>query len=197
VKVAGASGSTTTDSAGRFFIPLKVPGTYLVRATARGFSSQTASVTLPPDDGAEVVLLLDANTGEHRAINVAFKEFDERLMRRRDASFLVTRADLMKYESGGLVGALKLSSEFARKALQLKDSVCVFVDGRARPTMSLDAFDPWEIEAIEGYTIKSDVSGTLAAKWPKGWPCPPSGMPPMAGARADAAIQWVVIWLKH
>ena len=197
VKVIGASGGTTTDSSGRFFIPLKAPGAYLVRATAAGHAGQIASVTVSPDSGAEIVLLLDRAT-DHRALSVAFKEFDERMLRRSPASVLLTRTDLLKYPGANLLDAIRLSGAFAIKTLQVGARVCVFVDGRPRPTMSLDVFDPYEIEAIEAYTLRSDVSGTLAAKWPRGQPCPPSGMLMGTGlGPPELLIYWVAIWMKH
>src|SRR3954465_15036577 len=49
ISVIGIGTRVRTDSVGRFFVPLKVPGTYVVRARNVGYEPVTLSVVVPRD----------------------------------------------------------------------------------------------------------------------------------------------------
>jgi hypothetical protein len=194
VQIAGGS-KTAVDSAGHFFIPIKSPGAYVLRAEAPGYEPYTMSVTVPHDEGVEVALLLDSATGPRsHMLAAAFADFSERLRVRRNSSAIVPRAELTRTGDRQLLGAIRSSPSFNRVALRFGPSACVFVDGRPRPGVSLGAYDPSEIEAVEVYTASSEASGTLARSWPRNFPCADTGMPTVSGGRD--LVMWVVIWLK-
>jgi len=215
IQLVGNRAITRTDSSGRFFVEVRRPGAYIVRATADGRRPQTQSLTIDPMQGVEVAMLLDSMAGNTHALDAAYADFTARLQRRGNASVLATRAELMRDTARKtLYSATLASSPFTKAALRFGDYVCVFVDGRPRPAASVHLFDAADVEAVEFYTQKSERSATLAEAWPLGAPCSPTGertLPgrtfyagptgPTARARStrmgDDLVLWVVIWLKH
>ena len=196
IQILGESVRTLrADSSGRFFSPAS-PGTYLVRARAPGFAPRTVSVTLSPGDGAELALLLDsARAGSQNAMEAAYADFRDRMLRRGGTqSALVPRSELLRDGNGTMIHLLRAAPSFGSRVMRVGPYACVFVDGRARPGMSLNAIDPSGVEAIEVYTRRGERSGTLLARWPRGFPCADTGMPP---PQTPEDVLWVVICLAN
>jgi len=198
IQVIGTSGSRLrTDSSGHFFAPVKTPGPYLVRATADGFVGQTVSVTVRSKDGVEVALLLDSATGpaDHK-LEMAYGDFNSRMMQRGLASALVPGADLTRFGGEGtLVSSIVSSPSFAAKALRFTSFACLFVDGQPKPGTPMSAYGPREVEMVELYGSKADRTRNLEQRWPRNAPCAATGMPPVGAG--DDAVRWIVIWLKR
>jgi hypothetical protein len=183
------------DSTGHFFAEIRTPGVYMVRANASGYASGTVSVTVPPNDGVEVAMLLDTTSGADHVLAHAFADFQERVIRQRPmGSAMVGRVELTRYGDGNLTTAIMRSPSFAKKALRFTSEACLFVDGRPRPGVSLQAIDPADVEIVEVYS-SGDASGTLLRAWPKGMACGDTGMPRASGNKE--LIRWVTVWLKH
>ncbi len=195
IQVVGASGKLSLDSTGTFFVPIKTVGAYVVRGEAPGFAPQTVSVTVRPGESVEAALLLDSATAPtSHALAAAFADFGDRMLVRRNPSAIVPRSELTGSGYDRLLDALLHAPSFTRAALRIGPSACVFVDGRPRVGASLTSFESADIEAIEAYSATSDASGTLAARWPRGFPCADTGLPRVGGGRD--LVQWVVVWLK-
>lgn len=186
----------TVDRTGHFFVALKAPGAYLLRAEARGHVPQTQSVTVPRNDGVEVAFLLDSATGPGaRALAEAYDDLERRMLRRRASSVLISRSELLKHGHAQLQDAIRSSQSFNVKGLRLDDETCVFVDGRPRPGLTVDAIPPQNVEAVEIYTAASDASRTLLEAWPRAVPCSGAGFRPTGGFRDN--VRWVVIWTRR
>jgi hypothetical protein len=184
------------DSTGHFFAEIRTPGVYLVRANASGYSSGTVSVTVPLNDGVEVAMLLDTTSGADHVLAHAFADFQERVIRLRPmGSAMVGRGELTRYDDDNLTTAIMRSPSFAKKALRFTDEACLFVDGRPRPGVSLQAIDPLDVEIVEVYTNYGDASLTLTNRWPRGMACGATGMPKASGNKE--LIKWVTVWLKR
>jgi hypothetical protein len=198
IQVLGTSISRLrTDSSGRFFVAVKTPGPYLVRATADGFTGQTVSVTVKSNEGVEVALLLDSATGpaDHK-LEMAFGDFADRMLQRGLASALIPRTDLTRYgDAGTLASSLVSARSFGLRGLKLSSTACVFVDGRPMPGFSMNAYGPDDVEMVEVYGPKADRTRNLTQRWPRNAPCGDTGMP--GSAPGEDVVQWVVIWLKH
>ena len=195
VRIIGGS-SIRVDSTGHFFEPIKTAGTVIVRAEADGYEPQIVSLVLRPNEGVEVALLLDsATTAISHALTGAFADFNTRMIARRNSSAIIPRSELLRDGDHQLLAAIRRAPSFNRAALRMGPTACVFVDGHPRPGVSINAFDPREIEAIETYTRTSETTGSLAKSWPRGFPCADTGMPPVAGG--GDVVYWVVIWIKQ
>jgi hypothetical protein len=208
VEVYGTSvGRASVDSAGHFFYAIKSPGAYLVRGKAAGLGSQAVSVIVREHDGVEVALLLDSIPAVGaNALESAYADFRERLVRRGIASAVVSRSELQGNGDRDLVSSLLTAHSFGSKGLRFTDVACVFVDGAPRVGVSPNAFDPKDIEAVEAYSASADRSGTLASRWPRGMPCGDTGMPRSTGSggsfpgnrdRSSDVVRWIVIWMKQ
>ena len=212
VQVFGtSSGEVTTDSTGHFFYDLQTPGSYVVRARAQNFGSQTLSVTVGKSGAAEVALLLDSASGPSESmLEQAYGDFRSRLMRRDYQSALIPRSDLLSHADRGLLASIMDSRSFGTRGLRVSEAACLFVDGVPRPGFPIEAIDPQDVEAVEVYSSTSDRSRTLAERWPKGMPvpatCGSTGMPrlnesggysPGAPRQPTDIVRWVVVWLKH
>jgi hypothetical protein len=196
VQVLGGSGKISVDSSGHFYIPIKTPGAYMIRAMSRGYVTQTMSVTVRRDEGVEIALLLDsAATPESNRWDGAYADLADRMTARRNSSAIVSASELRETGYTGLVDALRRSPSFNKAVLRIGGTACVFVDGQPKPGFSLDVFDATEVEAIEAYTASSDGTGTLARRWPRGVPCPSTGEGVVAGG--NDVIRWIVVWLKR
>ncbi|HTE46673.1 MAG TPA: carboxypeptidase regulatory-like domain-containing protein [Gemmatimonadaceae bacterium] len=196
IRVIGVGGGKiSVDSTAHFFVPIKTPGAYVVRAQSGGYQAQTVSVTVRPGEGVEVAMLLDsATTPASNRLEMAMADFDDRLKVRKQASALMSRAELLRYDDRQILGAIRAAPSFVAKGLRFGASACVFVDGRPF-TGSMDAFEPKQIEAVEVYGEKGDATGTLAKAWPRGFPCGDTGMP--STAPGGDVVKWVVIWIKQ
>jgi hypothetical protein len=184
------------DSTGHFFAEIRTPGVYMVRANAKGYSSGTVAVTVPLNDGVEVAMLLDTTSGADHVLAHAFADFQDRMIRvRPGTSVLVSRTELTRQGNPQMLFAIKSSPSFVKKALRFTDTACLFVDGRARPGVSLESVEPEEVEVVEVYGQGGDASGTLGRAWPGNAPCGYTG-----NARVHPGkdvVKWVSIWLKH
>jgi hypothetical protein len=200
VQLFGPSvGQVTTDSGGRFFYSVRLPGAYLVRAKGPRGGSQTVSVTVPQREGVEVALLIDSVAPRGAAmLDMAYADFRSRLLRRGIGSAIIPRVDLLRYGNASLVTALQRSRTYGALALRFSDVACVFVDGMARPSMSVAFIDAADIETVELYSADAERSGTLAMNWPRMALCPTTGLPQSGGGiGSKGVIRWVVVWLKR
>jgi len=197
VQVIGASGvgKITVDSSGHFFVPIRTPGAYLIRASASAYEANTVSVTVPPNDGVEVALLLDTATATSNRLEIAFADFQERVNRRRLFAAIIPRKELLRNGDTDMLTAIRSSPSFIAKNLRFSQTACVFVDGRARVGVSLQYLDPQAVEVVEVYSRSGEASGTLERSWPPGQPCGDTGMTRVASG-SDIVV-WVSFWLKH
>jgi len=199
------AGYVTLDSTAHFFVPVKLLGSYVLRATAPGYMEQTISVLVAPNEGVEVAFLLDsAANGVSHKLDMPYMEFNERIIRRGIYSTLVPRTELLKNPKTQLVNAVRSSPSFAARAMRWDASACVYVDGYPRPGMSLNDIDVEDVEAVEVYNgvpgarRLGDRTGSLANGWPRSGNCGDTGQPrPASRGQPDDIIKWVVIWLKH
>jgi hypothetical protein len=207
VQVAGVNAKVSTDSAGRFFAPLRRPGVYVVRARRAGYLAQTLSVTVPQDGAVEVSLLLDSTfSGTSPRDEFAWKEFDDRQRLRGYRSVLVSRADLLRNGNVNLEDALNQSQSLGARGLVINPYNCVFIDGMPTTTRPVSSLEASQVEAVEVYTSSgprsnSDVSGIIAERAKGLSAC---GLPAERGGRgprpsvfsAAENARWVVVWLK-
>lgn len=191
-----ASGKVEVDSTGHFFVAIRTPGPYVVRASASAYEAMTVSVTVAPNDGVEVSLLLDSTTAaaSHR-LEQAFVHFQDRMNRRRLFAAMITRAELLKTDTDDMLTALRSSPSFAARSLRFGETACVFVDGRARVGVSLRGFKPEWMEAVELYSRSGEPTGTLQLAWPAGQPCGATGLPRVTPG--PDVVTWVAFWLKR
>ena len=198
VSVIGVGTRVRTDSMGRFFVPLKVPGTYVVRARTPGYEPVTLSVFVPRDSTARLMLLMDtATTQKSNAFEIAWQEFNDRARMRGTKSAIVSHSELARTGEPGLLEALQRVPSVSGKQLRFGQTVCVFVDGRPASGIPLRLWDVEAVEAVEVYTsdTKSETTGTLA-RGSRGYECQATEITDTSPTVRDR-IRWLVIWAKR
>jgi hypothetical protein len=198
ISIVGIGTRVRTDSVGRFFVPLKVPGTYVVRARTIGYEPVALSVLVPRDSTARLMLLMDTtSTPKSNAYELAWQEFNDRARMRGSKSAIVSHAELARTGEVGLMEALRVVPSVSGKQLRFGQTVCVFVDGRPASGVPLRLWDIEAVEAVEVYTgdSKSEFTGTLA-RASRGYECQPTEITDTSPTVRDR-IRWLVIWSKR
>jgi hypothetical protein len=198
VNVVGIGTRVRTDSVGRFFVPLKNPGTYVVRARTPGYEAVALSVFVPRDSTARLMLLMDtAKTAKSNTYELAWQEFNERARLRGTKSAIVSHAELARTGEPGLLDALQRVPSVSGKQLRFGPAVCVFVDGRPAAGIPLRLWDIEQVEAVEVYTTdsRSDFTGSLQ-RASRGYECQATEITDTSPTARDR-IRWLVIWSKH
>lgn len=198
VTIVGVGTRVRSDSTGRFFLPLKNPGTYVVRARTAGYEPVAVSVIVPRDSTARVMLLMDTTLGP-RSNNheLAWQEFGDRARLRGPKSAIVSYAELVRTGEQGLLEALLRVPAITSKQLRFGQVACVFVEGRPVAGVPLRAWDVEQVEAVEVYTVddRSDVTRSLARS-SRGYECQPTELMSSVATPRDR-IRWLVIWPKR
>ena len=198
VSIVGIGARVRTDSVGRFFAPLKDPGTYVVRARRPGYEPVALSVFVPRDSTARLMLLMDTTSlQKSNAYEIAWQEFSERARMRGTKSAIVSHAELARTGEGGLFDALRVVPSISGKQLRFGPTVCVFVDGRPAAGIPLLLWDIEQVEAVEVYTAdsKSEFTGTLQ-RASRGYECQSTEITDSSPTARDR-IRWLVIWAKR
>ena len=207
VFVAGSGTPVVTDSSGEYFVPLKRPGTFMVRVTSPGFAEDILPVKVKRDEVVESSHILEESNRPATPPGL-WDDFDKRLRwAPTNNSALVTGADLRAI-GGSTSDGVRMSSAFVRTAIRMKippQSICVFVNGTPRPMMDIDDIRPEEVRAIELYSDirKDQLVIELDKMWPKGAACGSVGARPSPtpavrgrGAAQPPGIKWAVIWTR-
>jgi hypothetical protein len=198
VTVVGVGTKGRTDSAGRFFIPLRNPGTYVVRARTEGYEPVALSVFVPRDSASRLMLLMDtAATQKSNAYELAWLEFSDRARLRGTKSAIVSHSELARTGEIGLLEALQRVQSVASKQLRFGQTVCIFVDGRPSAGAPLRSWDIEQVEAVEVYTSDkgSDLTGTLRRD-SRDYECQSTEVAEPTAIARDR-IRWLVIWAKR
>jgi hypothetical protein len=198
ISVVGIGTRVRTDSMGRFFVPLKVPGTYVVRARTPGYEPVALSVVVPRDSTARLMLLMDTTSSQKsNAYEIAWQDFNDRARLRGSKSAIVSQAELARTGELGLMDALQRVPSVTGKQLRFGPMVCVFVDGRPASGVPIRLWDVEAVEAVEVYTgdSKSEFTGTLA-RASRGYECQPTEITDTSPTARDR-IRWLVIWGKR
>jgi hypothetical protein len=149
--VGSGAGGITTDSLGKFYLPVK-PGSYPVRVTKKGFMTQLASVTVPEKGGKRMVILLTPGTSA-TAAREAFAL--DNLRQRRVYAFgpmqkILTREDIAR------LGYDRIE-QFAQSvaARRVDENCTVSIDGLATESVPMWSVDMADVEFLEVYSTST------------------------------------------
>jgi Carboxypeptidase regulatory-like domain len=198
VLVVGAGKAETTDSGGRFFVPLKRPGSYLLRVAKPGYSPLQLTIDVPTERSVETSALLDTSSAATRPnTDKRWEDFDRRVEGHAMNSALVTSRELEKFESQLFSEAIKNSPSFAKRGMKLGNSACVFINGSPRPGLALDVLRVEDVQAVELYGANGDPTLSLSSDWPSGAACTEvTGGIRSPQRPATGTVIFANVWLK-
>jgi hypothetical protein len=205
VDILGARKSDSTNATGVFNFPAIAGGSYIVRIKHPFFDSRNVSIVVPASGGTEVDVVMERGRVSRDAhLEGLYRDMDSRLTFRSNNAAFVTSEEFKGREKLPLDQALQFAGEFARRSLRLYRDACVFVDGIARPNMTLAQFSAEDIESIELYATPvgrprlGDLPNSLRDRWPEGTQC---GEPLLLHeerlSRSTVKVRFVSVWLKH
>jgi hypothetical protein len=195
VNVMGATKSVKTDSTGRFFIDVGKPGNYLVRMTRDGFGEMLFPVEVPAARAVEASRMLEPSTRKSPpGMEHLFAAANERLRSKGYNAALIPASELKASGGGTLLEALPGSRSMTIKGLRVGSGACIFINGRTT-SMPLEAIDVNEVEAVEVYARRGDLTATLVNQSCNGRANPGTRTVRTQGRAED--VRYVVIWLKR
>lgn len=177
VMVPGKAKEVRTDAAGHFSVEGFGAGTVLARVRKLGYTpqlhtlqmvnSRTDSIRLKPLPQNLTPVQINAQSGFGKD-TFAYKELDQRMRWKNEQSYVVSREEFDKQGTTDLANAIRYSVTGGRYGGTLSHPMvdgCVIINGeRALKDWPLTAFFADEVEAVEVYPAKSDVSGTLETR---------------------------------
>jgi hypothetical protein len=177
VMVPGKAREIRTDANGRFSVEGFGAGTVLARVRKLGFAPQlhTLQIVSSKADSIRMKRLAQnlsavevmAKSGFGKD-TFAYRDLDERMRWKSEKSYVVSREEFDQQGTTDLSNALRYSVTGGRYGGTLSHPMpdgCVIINGeRAMKDWPLTAFFADEVEAVEVYPPKSDVSGTIEAR---------------------------------
>lgn len=191
VMVPGKARELRTDAAGHFSVEGFGEGTVVARVRKMGYvpqlhslqmiRSRTDSIRMKPLAQNLSAVQVNAQSGFGKD-TFAYRELDQRMRWKSERSYVVSREEFDKQGTTDLATAIRYSVTGGRYGGTLGHPMpdgCVIINGdRALKDWPLTAFFADEVEAVEVYAPKSDLSGSLESRG------------------CDASKQVYVIWMR-
>lgn len=177
VMVPGKARELRTDASGHFSVEGFGEGTVLARVRKIGYApqlhtlqminSRTDSIRMKRLTQNLSPIQVQAQSGFGKD-TFAYKELDQRMRWKSEKSYVVSREEFDKQGTADLANAIRYSVTGGRYGGTLARPMpdgCVIINGdRALKDWPLTAFYADEIEAVEVYPPKTDVSGTIESR---------------------------------
>ena len=198
VEVVGEDAVTTTDASGRFALPMAPGSEVLLRVEAEGFVRGMYSLEVPSEGYLEIEIPLDTLREQTRDW-MALEDLERRLKFATPRAAIVGREQILRTDATRLDDALNESPNLTRQGIIVNRSACLFVDGVARPGFPVDAVPAGLVEFVEVYPPNSDISNTLARRWPPRAACgaPGATQRGMSRSARQQMAQFVAVWTRR
>lgn len=186
--------NASTGPDGRFSMPQLPGGAHGVMVSLEGFVTRLVPISILPDGGAEITVVLDSLYAEYQRID----EDQLRGVMWRTRRAISPAAFIPQHEIDAGAKNLRDGIRYAHSMLSrgtvirsglggANDTVCVYVDGKARPDVFLQDLDPKDIEALEVYPPNTLEERDRLPLFQRGTDCENlwSTAPPAADARGQ------------
>lgn len=196
VRLLGSDATAGTDSLGNFALPLPGGREIVLRVERAGFAARIVSVTVPPDSYVDLEVALDTTLATPKDLWI-WRDLDQRLKFATPRSVQVSRDEIVETDAISLGTALTNSRSVARRGVVINRRACVFVNGVPKPGYPIDAILANDVEFVEAYPPGTDLTRTLALKWPPGATCGvPDGTIQAHRSGARQVVQFIAVWLR-
>jgi hypothetical protein len=183
----------TTDASGAFHMVGARPGSYMLRISHELYDTRIVSLRIPSDTGVGIdIALRPGNSRVDTHMEGLWVDMAQRINWKGVNAAFVAREELVG-RGNSLDLALRFAPNFAKPGLVIDERACVFIDGMPRPGATIRVFAVDEVESVEAYGVRGELTGTLMKRWPRGVPC---GNPLIRLAPGNRA-QIVSIWTRR
>ena len=196
IRLLGSDASAGSDSLGNFALPTGGGRELLLRVERAGYVTRLVSATVPAEGYVEVDVPLDTAPQSPRDYWV-WRDLDQRLKFATPRAALISRSEIAASDAISLGTALGAAASVVRLGVVINRRACVFVNGVAKPGFPVDAIQAGDVEFVEAYPPGTDLTRTLAMRWPPGAECGvPDGTIRASSAGARQVVQYVSVWLR-
>lgn len=194
LRLMGSDAVASTDSTGRFSLPLPADRDFILRVARMGFETRLLTGRTPATGYLAVEVALDTTDAEDADYWV-WRDLERRLKYATPRAALMTRTEVRETRAVSLGSAIEASRSVAGRGLVVTTGACLFVDGLPRPGATVDAIRADDVEFVEVYPEGTDLTRTLASRWPTNAVC---GHGNLAARPTDPrrAAQFVAVWLR-
>jgi hypothetical protein len=194
LRLMGSDAIASTDSTGRFALPLPAGRDFILRIGRIGFETRLLTGRIPETGYLAVEIPLDT-TDEEGSDYWIWRDLERRLMYATPRAALMTRTEVARTRAASLGSAIEAGRSVGGRGLVVTTGACLFVDGLPRPGATVDAIRAEDVEFVEVYPAGTDLTRTLASRWPANAVC---GHGNLAARPADPrrAALFVAVWLR-
>ena len=196
VRVLGSDVSVGSDSVGQFAVSLPGGRDVLLRVERAGYATRLISASVPVEGYLQLEVALDTNPQAPRDYWV-WRDLDQRLKFATPRAVLVGRDEIEATDAVNLGVALPATRSVTAANVLIDRRACLYVNGQPRPGFPVDAIQAGDVEFVEAYPPGSDLTRTLAQRWPAGAQCGvPDGPRRSSASASRLSAQFVSVWLR-
>jgi len=150
--------NVSTGQDGRFSMPQLPGGAHGVMVSLDGYVTRLVPISILPDGGAEMTVVLDSLYAEYQRIDEdQVRGIMWRTRRAISPATFIPQHEIDP-EAKNLRDGIRFSNSLLSRGTVIRsgsgaahDTICVYVDGKARPDVFLQDIDPKDVEALEVY----------------------------------------------
>lgn len=193
----GGGEPVQTNQNGQFVLPLDEPGVGALRVEREGFESQLVSYRVSENARVEVHVLLDSGRVDPR-LGWIWRDLDQRSKWQTARTVRVPRSEISGAETSNLLVALERTPTLQTSGIVISRASCLFVNGQPRPGFPIDAIRAEQVEYVEAYPVRTDLSRTLSSRWPPNGSCgaPGGDLTVQRAIDTGQGARFVAVWLR-
>lgn len=196
IRLLGSDAAASSDSLGFFALPLPGGRDVVLRVERAGFVTRLVTASVPEDGYVELDIPLDTAPRAPKDYWV-WRDLDQRLKFATPRAAMIGRDEIAESDAVSLGAALSLARSTTQLGLVINRRACVFVNGLPRPGFPVDAIEAGDVEFVEAYPPGSELTRSLALRWPPGATCGvPDGTIRASSAGERQVVQFVSVWLR-
>jgi hypothetical protein len=194
LRLMGTETTASSDSTGRFALPLTAGRDFILRVGRTGYATRLVTGRVPTNGYSVVEVPLDTSDADGRDYWI-WRDLERRLKYATPRAARMTRAEIEETRASSLGSAIEGGRSVAGRGLVITNSSCLFVDGLPRPGATVDAIRASDVEFLEAYPEGTDLTRTLASRWPANAVC---GAGNLSSQKPDwrREAHYVVVWLR-
>ena len=196
VRAMGSDAAASTDSLGNFALPLPAGRAIVLRVERMGFETRLVTASVPAEGYRVLEVPLDtAPKPAHD--DWVWRELDQRLRYATPRALQVGREAIERSDAVSLGSALEGGRSVGMNRVIVTRRACLFVNGVAKPGFPVDAIRAARVEFVEAYPAGTDLTRTLAQRWPAGAICGVDDGTTTSLASVNRQVaQFVSVWLR-